>query len=184
MSFADTKREVPPGYTGHIPYKSGIIGISTGKANKISLAAYEMNSNQSLIGLSHMQTLNRTPANVSPSRLMGNDQEHDDVQLDPLEFYKQQKMKSISNVSKDASSWLCGPRHDIRIQHIPGYKGFVPGVHAENVFGKGSSRCAAASLGNRIPRGHDLTPERRYVSHNQKAHNHKNFRRLVECPGM
>jgi hypothetical protein len=37
--------------------------------------------------------------------------------------------------SRHATNWISGPTHELCLQHIPGYKGHVPGVISENVHG-------------------------------------------------
>ena len=34
-----------PGYTGHIPYKQDLIGVTTGEANRLSSNTYDMANN-------------------------------------------------------------------------------------------------------------------------------------------
>lgn len=38
----------------------------------------------------------------------------------------------LSNNSKRSPNWIGGPTSDTRMQHIPGYKGYVPGIKSEN----------------------------------------------------
>lgn len=73
---------------------------------------------------------------------------------------------SVGNNSRNALSWVCGPKHEIRDQRIPGYTGFISGIHAENVFAKSYSRCAAKSLNSNLARGYDLSPDKRFKTQN------------------
>ena len=91
---------------------------------------------------------------------------------------------SLGNNSRNALSWIGGPKHEIRDQRIPGYTGFIPGVQAENLFSKSYSRCAAKSLNGTIMRGADLSPDRKYVSQTMKEYSPVNFRRIVERPEL
>eukprot|EP00350_Pseudokeronopsis_sp_OXSARD2_P009856 CAMPEP_0170546054 /NCGR_PEP_ID=MMETSP0211-20121228/4424_1 /TAXON_ID=311385 /ORGANISM="Pseudokeronopsis sp., Strain OXSARD2" /LENGTH=207 /DNA_ID=CAMNT_0010850301 /DNA_START=73 /DNA_END=696 /DNA_ORIENTATION=+ len=99
-------------------------------------------------------------------------------------YYKNQKKQSVGNNSRNASSWVCGPKHEIRDQRIPGYTGFIQGVHSENIYAKSYSRCAAKSLNANLIRGYDLTPDKRFVTQNIKEFSPKNFRRIVEKPEL
>ena len=62
---------------------------------------------------------------------------------------------TVGNHSKNAVNWICGPTHETRNQKIPGYTGFISGVHAENVYAKSYTRCAAKSLAGQIKTGFD-----------------------------
>ena len=73
-------------------------------------------------------------------------------------FYKNQKKMSVGNNSRNAVSWVCGPKHEIREIRMPGYTGYIPSVHAENVFSKSYARCVVKSLNGKIYKVHDLTP--------------------------
>lgn len=46
---------------------------------------------------------------------------------------------------------------DKTIKHIPGYRGFVSGVKAENVYARSFGRSSNYSLEGSITRGHDLS---------------------------
>jgi len=56
-----------------------------------------------------------------------------------------EKKKAMGNKSREAVSWIGGPQHEVKPQHIPGYKGHIRGYNSENVYGtsfsKGSSKC-------------------------------------------
>jgi hypothetical protein len=88
------------------------------------------------------------------------------------------------NNSKESATWICGPRHSIRQQRIPGYTGFISGMTSENVFSKSYAKATSKSLAGRVVTGADLAPNNRYVSQNAKAFSPKNFRRIVERPDL
>ena len=50
--------------------------------------------------------------------------------------------------------------------HIPGYKGYVPGIKSENVFARTFGRSTNDSLDGQIVRGFDLENSERYQSSN------------------
>jgi hypothetical protein len=74
------------------------------------------------------------------------------------------KKNIYGNSSRHAKNWIAGPTHEICLQHIPGYKGHIPGLISENLFAKSFAKCSQLSIGHRIPRGHDLTPKVRFRS--------------------
>jgi hypothetical protein len=46
------------------------------------------------------------------------------------------KSKEIfGNHSKQAMTWIGGPFNEVRHQHIPGYRGHIKGLIAENIHG-------------------------------------------------
>jgi len=55
--------------------------------------------------------------------------------------------------------------------HIPGYKGFIKGIKAENLFASSFGRTTNASIEDKIKRGFDLGDRERYVSINQLTYN-------------
>ena len=59
-----------------------------------------------------------------------------------------------------------GPKHNIRNQSVPGYTGFIPGVKAENLFGKSYADNTAKSFKSKITRGADFSSEKRFMSMN------------------
>jgi hypothetical protein len=101
-----------------------------------------------------------------------------------IEFYKDQKMMTYGNHSKDSKTWIAGPRHETREQNVPGYTGFIRGKEAENVFAKSFAKATSKSLAGRIPTGADLSPNQRFTSQNMHAFSPKNFRRTVENPEL
>lgn len=57
------------------------------------------------------------------------------------------KAKEIfGNHSKGAATWIGGPFNEVRHQHIPGYKGHVRGLIAENIHGNSFAQCSARAI--------------------------------------
>lgn len=91
-------REYLPGYTGFVPTKNNLFGKTAGSINREIC----------LTGGNHLE-------------------------LDNLEINRQQKQEMATskdinkdvygNKSKNSVNWICGPTHEIRQQHIPGYTG-------------------------------------------------------------
>ena len=55
-------------------------------------------------------------------------------------------------------------------KHIPGYKGYVPGIKSENVYARTFGRTTNDSIDGQIVRGHDLENNERYFSTNQNTY--------------
>ena len=51
-------------------------------------------------------------------------------------------------------------------KHIPGYKGYVPGIKSENVYARTFGRSTNDSIEGQIVRGFDLNNAERYQSSN------------------
>lgn len=66
-------------------------------------------------------------------------------------LYKLEKRIQKGNRSREAQSWVGGTTpHDIRLQRIPGYQGFQPGLKAENVHGKTFAKVSANAVQKKI----------------------------------
>ena len=86
------------------------------------------------------------------------------------------------NWSKKAPNWICGPNHEIRYQHVPGYTCHVPGLKAENLFGKSYARTTATANSNkRFNRNVGQKPR---SIHRYKAHSENEFRRYLDAPEL
>ena len=55
-------------------------------------------------------------------------------------------------------------------KHIPGYRGFVAGVKAENVYAITFGRSSNSSLSGLITKGHDLSSSDRFYSTNNSTY--------------
>ena len=91
----------------------------------------------------------------------------------------------VGNKSKLANNWIGGPTHEVMQQHIPGYKGHVAGVKAENYEMTGGSfaRTTAKSFLSKLKNGkrsQDLSPADRFTSVQQKDFSPANFRRFCK----
>ena len=58
----------------------------------------------------------------------------------------------------------------VHTKHIPGYRGFVPSIQAENKFGESYGKETAKSLKGEIPKGADVPPYSRYTSTAREAY--------------
>ena len=82
------------------------------------------------------------------------------------------------NQSRLANNWIGGPKHEVCMQHIPGYRGHIPNVTSENIFSKTYAKCTRISIGQTNHKGHDLPPKYRFKTTAQTEFRPKNFRRL------
>lgn len=111
-------REHFPGYMGHIPYKYEVVGRTVGSTND------------------HIKSLLNKEPDYSQTFIRSTKSDY--TMYDKLYFneatskkYPLEEDKIYSNRSKEATTWICGPKHQIRPQHIPGYTGHVRGVNIE-----------------------------------------------------
>lgn len=149
-------KEYLPGYTGHVPTKNEMFGMTAGEINKQIVyngghIGFPIPSGSTFAHRFYKQA--NTPSNKTNKDIFG-------------------------NWSKYATNWVGGPTHEVCKQHVPGYTGHVPGVLSENIYSKSYAKCTASAIGNRHPRGHDVPPKVRYTSQNRAEYNPKNFRRF------
>lgn len=171
--FLTTKTEYHkkylPKYTGHVPNKQNLFGITTGKANEILITTNGSKKFEAQ-GVRHPGSCSNVGArNYSAGA---------NLRTDKLKY---------TNWSKKAWNWIWGPNDQIRYQQIPGYTGHVPGIKSENLFSKSYARTTATANSNkRFNRNLGQTPaaKDRFKSHNQKEFSPVNFRRYLENPGI
>lgn len=68
------------------------------------------------------------------------------------------------NVSKHGTNWIGGPTSNVKAQHIPGYKGYVPNIKAENLFGRSYAQSTAQAINKEFTQGIALPPEERFLT--------------------
>ena len=103
---------MPPGYTGHLPYRNDTVGMTTGEAHKSCLEQYELNNSTNLT--SKFMLANAMVPKTSRNTGLRSDSQGAYNTLDAQKLYMQQKMKLVGNQSRNAASWLGGPKHEIR----------------------------------------------------------------------
>ena len=159
--------------------------MTTGEAHKSCIQQYDLNNP---LNMSAQLMLSSKVAPKAQRITMGRSESERShyltATMNPNEAYQQQKYKLVGNQSRNAASWLGGPKHEIREQRIPGYSGFLPGINSENLFGKSFTKCSAMSINNKIEKGFDMSIDKRYQSQNNKSFNPRNFRRMVENPQL
>jgi hypothetical protein len=81
------------------------------------------------------------------------------------------------NHSKRAVNWICGPTHEIRRQHIPGYKGVSRGIVNKDFMPKSYAKVTADLFARQHPMGTDTDPATRFTATQRAAYEPENFRR-------
>jgi hypothetical protein len=162
------KKQYLPGYSGHVPRKNDLFGITAGDANQILIKSRGADS--------FFASGGQRPTNWNQKNRNLSTGAH--LKADALKY---------TNWSKKAPNWICGPKHEIRTQHIPGYKGHVHGVVPENMHGKAFARHTATAI-NKNTRSYKssqhASPRETFTSMNKKEFSPNNFRRYLERPDM
>lgn len=95
--------------------------------------------------------------------------------------HKNKPYKNVfGNCSRYATTWIGGHQHEMCQQHIPGYDGHVPGLISENVHAKSFAKCTQATIGQRMPKGHEVAPKIRFMSTQRSEYTDKNHRRICK----
>ena len=149
------QREFLPGYTGFVPTKNSLFGKTSGAINReISLTG-------------------------------GRPEE-----LDALEMTRHKEQQSSLPTSKDinaevygyrsrqAVNWICGPTHEIRQQHIPGYTGQCRGFVNKDFMAKSYAKVTAELFSKKHPMGTDSDANTRFTATQRDAFRPSNFRRF------
>ncbi|MCQ2819669.1 MAG: hypothetical protein MJ252_20585 [archaeon] len=137
-------REHFPGYMGHIPYKYEVVGRTVGSSNAYikSLLNKEPDYSQTFV------------PSVNQDYTMYNRKYFTDS---TSKKYPLEEDKIFSNRSKEATTWICGAKHQIRPQHIPGYTGHVRGVNIEQsekgspLFGMSYAKATSVAIKDNSP---------------------------------
>lgn len=79
--------------------------------------------------------------------------------------------------SKNAVNWICGPTHEIRQQHIPGYTGQCRGFVNKDFMSKSYAKVTAELFSRQHPLGPDTDPTTRFTATQRAAFKPGNFRR-------
>ncbi|CAI2370681.1 unnamed protein product [Moneuplotes crassus] len=168
--FLTEKKEVKkvfiPGYTGHVPHKKNL-------PPSVFIVESDI-AKKGLVNKEAKITAGRHPGACS---YLG--QKNRNMSAGPN--LKANHMK-YGNWSKKAPNWICGPNYQIRYQHVPGYTCHVPGVKAENIFGKSYARTTATANSNkRFNRNVGQIPK---SIERHQAHSENEFRRFLDAPEL
>lgn len=140
------RKEYLPGYTGHVPKKNEIFGCTSGDINRILTGKGYKPSNYDVdIAVSSQ--------NAYASRTF--------YSKPPPQDNQQQELK-YGNISKYGDNWIGGPNNNVKAQHIPGYKGYVPNIKSENIFGKSFAQTTAEAINKEYVPGISLPPPERF----------------------
>lgn len=156
------KKDYLPGYTGFVARKKDVYGCTVGETSRqLKHESYKYTNftadNEAESGI------NRNKTHYS----------HKPVSVEP------QLNHTLGNRSKEAETWIGGHTQNLRPQHIPGYKGHVPGIHSENLFAKTYGQTTGKIIGKEHTVGNNLPNQERFRTTTQEEYSHKNHRRLA-----
>jgi hypothetical protein len=150
------KKEIIPGYTGHIPFKQDTFAITAGIVNKQLVAKTDTLS-----------------AGTSNERKYFNEEANN------INEKGADRLK-LGNRSSYGPTWIGGPTHMLYAQHVPGYQGYVSGIYSENLFGKSYAKTTQKAIKQNYPKGFDINPEAKYKSYYESAFNENKNRRISD----
>lgn len=154
-----SKKEYLPGYTGFVAGKKDVYGHTVGETSKQlkqKSATFENPAGTTGINIKSKAFYSFKPAPV--------DQDID---------------RTLGNRSKEGATWIGGHTQMLKPQHIPGYKGHVPGIHSENLYAKTFGNTTSAIMCKEHTVGNTISNEERYTTTTRGEFSHKNFRRLT-----
>ena len=149
-------REFYPGYMGHIPYKYEVIGMTVGATNSHikSLLRKEPDYEKTFVPSTKTDYTYYNKDYFSPSMAKN---------------YPLEEDKIYSNKSKDARTWICGNKHVLYPEHIPGYTGHITGIETStrkgsNIFGQSYAKASSIAIKGEFCNKYDLPNDERYTS--------------------
>jgi hypothetical protein len=160
-------REYFPGYMGHIPMKNEVIGMTVGATNDYikSYLTREPDYEEALM-----------PSTAKDYTFYNKGYYNDNM----AKGYKLEEDKVYSNRSRDAKTWICGSKHKLYPQHIPGYTGHLTGItpvinlgtgsnnvnssskKGSNIFGVSYAKATSIAIKGDYCKGPDLPADERY----------------------
>ena len=83
--------------------------------------------------------------------------------------YPLEEDKIYSNKSKNARTWICGNKHVLYPEHIPGYTGHITGIESNlkkgsNIYGTSYSKASSIAIKGAFCNQYDLPVNERYTS--------------------
>ncbi len=149
-------REYYPGYMGHIPYKYEVIGMTVGATNNHikSFLTKEPDYEQTFI-----------PSNMVDYTYYNKGYFNENMSKN----YPLEEDKIFSNRSKDARTWICGNKHVLYPEHIPGYTGHITGIETNlkkgsNIYGTSYAKASSIAVKGEFCKNTDLPVDERYTS--------------------
>ena len=156
------KKEYLPGYTGFVAKKKDIYGVTVGECSR------QLNHES-------FKYTNFTADNEANSGVNRNKTLYSSKPIPADEHLN----STLGNKSKNAKTWIGGHTQNLKPQHIPGYKGHVPGIHSENVFAKTYGNITSKIIGREHNVGNNLPNNQRFRTTSQEEFSHKSHRRLA-----
>ena len=149
-------REYFPGYMGHIPLKNEVIGMTVGATNQFikSSLTKEPDYEETFV-----------PSTKPDYTYYNKGYFNEDMSKN----YPLEEDKIFSNRSKEARTWICGPKHQLYPEHIPGYTGHVSGMEftnklGSNIFGTSYAKATSVAIKGDYCKETDIPKEERYKS--------------------
>ena len=149
-------REFYPGYMGHIPYKYEVIGMTVGATND------------------HIKSFLRKEPDYEKTFVPSNEKDYTYYKKNYFsesmsKNYPLEEDKIYSNRSKEARTWICGNKHVLYPEHIPGYTGHITGIETTNkkgssIFGQSYSKSTSIAIKGDYCDRYDLPINERYKS--------------------
>lgn len=149
-------REFYPGYMGHIPYKYEVIGMTVGATN---------NHIKSLLKKEPDYEKTFVPSNKVDYTYYNRGYFNEGM----AKSYELEEDQIYSNKSKDARTWICGNKHVLYPEHIPGYTGSITGIETNlkkgsNIFGTSYAKASSIAIKGSYCNKTDLPVNERYTS--------------------
>lgn len=156
------KKDYLPGYTGFVAGKKDVYGCTVGETSRqLKHESYKYTNytadNEAKSGINR----NKVYYSFKPA---------------PVE---DELKKTLGNRSKEGATWIGGHTQMLKPQHIPGYKGHVPGIYSENLYAKTFGNTTSKIMSKEHTIGNNIPTEERFTTTTQAEFSHKNFRRLA-----
>lgn len=149
-------REFYPGYMGHIPYKYEVIGMTVGATN---------NHIKSLLQKEPDYSKTFIPSNKTDYTYYNKGYFNENMS----KSYPLEEDQIYSNRSKYARTWICGNKHVLYPEHIPGYTGHLTGIETttkkgSTIFGQSYAKASSVAVKGDFCYETDLPKNIRYTS--------------------
>jgi len=151
-----------PGYTGFVAKKKDIYGVTIGESSR------QLNHES-------FKYTNFTADNEADSGINRQKWFYSSKPIPADEHLKE----TLGNKSKNGHTWIGGHTQNLKPQHIPGYKGHVPGIQSENIFAKTFGETTSKIIAREHILGNNLPQNERFKTTSQAEFSAKNFRRLA-----
>ena len=103
--------------------------------------------------------------------------------------YPLEEDKIYSNKSKDARTWICGNKHVLYPEHIPGYTGHITGIESNlkkgsNIYGTSYSKASSIAVKGAFCNQIDLPVSERYTSEMKERFQKPRIRSFSEAKAL